>query len=47
MVIKFIDQHSRELAIVYKTQYLHSHRHVNESDLAHVKALGQVGIKVC
>ena len=47
VVTKFIFEHTHRLVEPHETQFLHSHRHVNEVDLAHAKALRQVGVKVC
>ena len=47
VVIKFIIEHTHPLVEMYETQFLRSHRVVNDVDLAHAKALRQVGVKVC
>ena len=47
VVSKFIDEHTHLLATPYETQFLRSHRNVNDSDFTHAKALQHVGVKVC
>ncbi|XP_052296958.1 protein FAR1-RELATED SEQUENCE 5-like [Citrus sinensis] len=47
VVTKFVFEHTYLLVELHETQFLRSHRLVNEADLAHAKALRQVGVKVC
>ena len=47
VVTKFIFQHTHRLVEPHETQFLRSHRLVNDADLAHAKALRQVEVKVC
>ncbi|XP_024042833.1 protein FAR1-RELATED SEQUENCE 7-like [Citrus clementina] len=46
VVTKFIFYHTHRLVEPHETQFLRSHRLVDEADLAHTKALPQVGVKV-
>ena len=46
VVTKFVFYHTHRLVEPHETQFLRSHRLVNEADLAHAKALRQVGVKV-
>ncbi|XP_024039414.1 protein FAR1-RELATED SEQUENCE 5-like [Citrus clementina] len=47
VVTKFVFEHTHRLVEPHETQFLRLHRLVNEADLAHAKALRQVGVKVC
>lgn len=47
VVTKLIIEHTHPLVEQHETQLLRLHRLVNDADLAHVKALRQVGVKVC
>ena len=47
VLTKFVVEHTHPLIELHETQFLHSHKVVNDVDLAHAKALRQVGEKVC
>ncbi len=47
VVTKFIVEHTHRLVEPHETQFFRSHRLVYDGDLAHTKALKQVGVNVC
>ena len=47
VLTKFVVEHTHPLIELHETQFLHSHKVVNDVDLAHAKALRQVRVKVC